>query len=99
MFSMKLFLDAWNSVSEGNVKKSFYNCGIAKDDSNDDEIHCMKHDGPCPNARDLLQKALEENEMHDLSPDVIVDFEQDFENGYASGDSVELTNKIRFIKG
>ena len=80
-------------------KKSFYNCGIAKDDSNDDEIHCMKLDGACSNARHLLRNVLKENDLHDLSTDVIVDFEQDFENGYAIGDSVELTNKIRFIKG
>ena len=81
------------------LKKSFYNCGIAKDDSNDDEIHCMKLDGACSNARHLLRNVLEENEMHDLSTDAIVDFEQDFENGYASDDSVELANEIRFIKG
>ena len=93
------FLDAWNSISEEMVKKSFYNCGIAKDNSNDDEIHCMKHDGPCPNARHLLQKALEKNGMQDLSTDAIVDFEQDFENEYESDESIELTNEIRFIKG
>ena len=66
-------------------------CVIAKDDMRDSEIHCMKSDGPCPNARLLLEKALKENKKDDLF-NPMIDIEQDVENGYESDGSVELDN-------
>ena len=52
----------------------------------------MKSDGPCPNARLLLEKALIENTKDDLSNPMIIDIQQDIENGYKSDDSIELDN-------
>uniref|UniRef100_A0A1I8B5Z3 DDE-1 domain-containing protein n=1 Tax=Meloidogyne hapla TaxID=6305 RepID=A0A1I8B5Z3_MELHA len=86
---LQWILDAWESIPEEMIAKSFKVCGIAKNDESDSEIHCMKPHGQCPNARELLINALREERVEELSNVLeTIDLDQDEENGYISDSTI-----------
>uniref|UniRef100_A0A914NRU8 DDE-1 domain-containing protein n=1 Tax=Meloidogyne incognita TaxID=6306 RepID=A0A914NRU8_MELIC len=86
---LQWILNAWESIPEEMVAKSFKVCGIAKNDEFDSDIHCMKPNGPCPNARELLNSALRKESLDQLADNFeLIDLYQDEENGYISDSSL-----------
>ena len=86
-------VDAWESVTEKIIEDSFKFCGLttAFDGSEDTLIHCLKPNGPIPNGlQALIAKPVEQIAV-DFEENVLIDPEQDEENGYVSDDgSIEL---------
>ena len=54
--------EAWSSIPEETIKKSFLTCAITTntDGSDDDHIHCFKAGQPCEAGRSELLTAMEE---------------------------------------
>uniref|UniRef100_A0A914NZP4 DDE-1 domain-containing protein n=1 Tax=Meloidogyne incognita TaxID=6306 RepID=A0A914NZP4_MELIC len=83
--------DAWDSLPEEDIKKSFKNCGITNDINGleDDQIHCFKTQ--IPSGLETLRRAAETESLNDVTNlfDEI-DLLQDEENGFLSDNSIEF---------
>ena len=92
---LQWIVDAWNSLPNDMIAKSFKVCGISNslDGLEDDAIHCFKPDGPCPNGRTLLLNAMLDENIDEVALTCgieEIDIGQDLENGCESDYSVEL---------
>ena len=96
---LKWVSDAWDSISEEVIRRSFKSCGIRIDPSGaDDELtHCFKHDGPIPTGLQSLKDARVEKEIDGLLDPLslanLLDFRQEterFEGESESDISVDL---------
>ena len=94
--SMDIYLEwivnAWSSLSNEIITKSFKVCGISNaiDGSEDDQIHCFKPEGQCPNGRTLLLDAMVDEDVDLTRVMGEIDLDQYLENGCESDYSVEL---------